>query len=101
MKPDCKPFACRTRTYSKDDLAFIESEVERILSERIIEPATSPWRAQVFIVRNKQKPGLVINYSQTVIRFTLLDAHPLPRIEDIVNKVSTDKYYGSLVLRSA
>jgi len=103
MKPDRKPFACRTRrrTYSKDYLDFIESEVERMLSEGIIEPATSPWRAQVLVVRNKQKPRLVIDYSQTVNRFTLLDAHPLPRIEDIVNKVSKDKYYSSLDLRSA
>ena len=29
MKADCKPIACRTHTYSKDDLAFIESEVEK------------------------------------------------------------------------
>jgi len=43
----------------------------------------------------------VIDYSQTVNRFTLLDAYPLPRIEDIAHTVAKDKYYSSLDLRSA
>jgi len=53
------------------------------------------------VVKNKQKRRLVIDYSQTVNRFTLLDANPLPRIEDIVHTVAIDKYYSSLDLRSA
>ena len=101
MKPDCKPIAYCTRIYSKENLTFIESEVQRMLSEGIIEPSKSPWRAQVLVVRNSNKKRLVIDYSQTVNRFTLLDAYPLPRIEDIINNVSRDKYYSSLDLRSA
>jgi len=42
-----------------------------------------------------------LSFSQIVNRFTLLDAYPLPRTEDIVNKLSKDKYYTSLNLRSA
>ena len=44
---------------------------------------------------------MVIDYSQTVIRFTQLDAYPLPKIEEVVNNVAQDKFYSSVHLRSA
>ena len=47
------------------------------------------------------KKRLVIDYSTTINRFTLLDAHPLPNIEELVNKAAQDKYYSSIDLRSA
>ena len=31
----------------------------------------------------------------------MLDAYPLPNIEDLVNKVAQDKYYSSIDLRQA
>jgi len=37
----------------------------------------------------------------TINRFTLLDAYPLPHIEEMVNKVVQANYYSSLDLRSA
>jgi len=43
----------------------------------------------------------VIDYSTTINRFTLLDAYPLPNIEDLVNTVAQARYYSSLDLRSA
>ena len=42
-----------------------------------------------------------MDYSQTIYRFTLLDAYPLPKIEDIVNKVGKDRFYSFLDLKSA
>ena len=44
---------------------------------------------------------MVIDYSQTVIRFTQLDAYPLPKIEEVVNNVAQDKFYSSVDLHSA
>ena len=43
VKPTCKPVACHSCIYCKDDLAFIKSEVERLLSEGVMEPSRSPW----------------------------------------------------------
>ena len=34
-------------------------------------------------------------------RYTLLNAHPLPKIDEIVNKVANDRFYSSLDLKSA
>jgi len=102
MLPECKPVAIRSRQYSKDDREFIQAEVEKLLAQDIIEHSRSPWRAQVLVVRgDTKKDRTVVDYSQTVNRFTQLDAYPLPNIEEVVNNVAQDKFYSSVDLRSA
>ena len=101
MLPNCRPIATPSRSYSREDQTFIKEEVKRLLASGIIEPSRSPWRSQVLLVRNPTKLRFVINYSQTVNRYTLLDAYPLPKIDEIVNKVGNDRFYSSLDLKSA
>jgi transposase InsO family protein len=43
----------------------------------------------------------VIDYSQTINRFTQHDAYPLPLIEDLVHRVSQNKVFSVLDLKSA
>jgi len=83
LLPDCKPIAAPSRRYNSEDKIFIKSEVQRLLGADIIEPARSPWRAQVFVVKQGEKKRLFIDYSVTINRFTLLDAYPLPNKEDL------------------
>ena len=52
--------------------------MQQLLDADIIEPARSPWRAQVLVVKQGEKKRLVIDYSVIINRFTLLDAYPLP-----------------------
>jgi len=86
LLPDSKPIAAPSWQYSSEDTKFIRSEVQRLLDADIIELARSPWRAQVFVVKQGEKKRLVIDYSVTSNRFTLLDAYSLPNIEDLVNQ---------------
>ncbi len=44
---------------------------------------------------------MVIDYSQTINRFTLLDAYPLPRIDDTVNATAQYSIFSTIDLRSA
>jgi len=57
-----------------------------LLSDDLIEPSKSLWKAQVLVVKEQSgKRRMVIDYSRTINRFTQLDAHPPPRIDEIVN----------------
>ena len=47
------------------------------------------------------KRRLVIDYSQTINCFTMLDAYPLPRIDDIVNNIAQYRVFSTIDLRSA
>ena len=102
LTDDCHPIAIKSRKYSHNDLTFINSEVKRLLHEGIIEPSKSPWRAQVVVTKGENhKKRMVIDYSQTINRFTLLDAFPLPRINDLINDIAQYRVYSTIDLRSA
>ncbi|KAG8173284.1 hypothetical protein JTE90_009857 [Oedothorax gibbosus] len=44
---------------------------------------------------------MVVDYSQTINKYTLLDGYPLPRIDDLINKVSQYKVFSTVDLASA
>ena len=102
LAANCHPIASKSRRYSREDSAFIDEEVKRLLKEGIIEPSLSPWRAQVVVTKDENhRKRLAIDYSQTINRFTLLDAFPLPRITDMVNKIAQYRVFSTIDLRSA
>ena len=89
LAKNCKPIPLKSRRYSKADQPFIREKINKLLEEGIIEPSNSPWRAQVLITKDERhKKRMVVDYSQTVNRFTQLDAYPLPRIGDQINAIA-------------
>lgn len=104
LRSSCKPIATQSRRFSKDDRDFIGQEVSNLLSHKIIEPSMSPWRAQIVIAKdelNRHKKRLCIDYSQTINQYTELDAYPLPRIDEMVNKLSSFKVLSTFDLKNA
>ncbi|XP_068235485.1 uncharacterized protein [Palaemon carinicauda] len=100
----CKPIAVKSRRYSQDDQLFVKDQISHLLSEGIIEPSISPWRAQVVVVKDplgRHKKRLCIDYSQTINQYTELDAYPLPRIEDMVHDLAKYKVFSTFDLKSA
>ena len=72
-----------------------------MLKEGIIEPSQSPWCAQTLVVSPENHKKRLVDYSQTINQFTLLDAYPLPRIEDMVNEIASYRVFSNLDLTSA
>ena len=101
LTPDCHPIQTRSRRHNESDQKFIDAEVERMLHEGIIIPSRSPWRAQVLVIEHGGKKRLVIDYSQTINRFTQLNAYPLPGITEMIEKISKFKVFSSIDLKSA
>ena len=102
LKTDSKPVAIKSRRYSKADRDFVEIEIQRLLKEDIIEPSSSPWRAQVVVTANERhKKRMVIDYSQTINRFTNLDAYPLPRIDEQINEIAKNRVFSAIDLKDA
>jgi hypothetical protein len=102
LASNCKPIAVKLRHYSEEDYKFIKDEITKLLNENVIEESMSPWRAQVLVTKTENhKKRLVIDYSQTINRFTLLDAYPLPNINDLVTKVAQYSIYSTIDLQNA
>ena len=58
-------------------------------------------KKKVLVVKRGEKQRLVIDYSSTINRFTILDAYPLPRIDSLVNQIANNQFYSSIDLRGA
>ena len=78
---DCVPVATKCRWYNEPVKKFIKEEISRLFEDGIIKPSHSSWRSRVLITKYKNhKKRLVIDYSQTIKRFTYLDTYPHPRM---------------------
>ena len=89
IRENTQMVATKPRRYSQVDTEFISPEVKRLLNDELIEPSSSSWRAQPLVVTQvNHKKRIVIDYSQTVNKFTLLDAYPLPDMQDIVRQIA-------------
>ena len=104
LSPDVTPIATKSRRFNDEDRAFIQKTVDDCLAQDIIKPSSSPWQAQIAVVKNDSnchRKRLCIDYSQTINLFTELDAYPLPRIDDTINKLANYGYVSTSDLRSA
>ena len=55
--------------------------------------------AQVIVTKDENpKKRLAIDYWQTINRFTLLDAFPLPRISNMVNNIAQYRVFRTIDL---
>ena len=102
LSVDCKPIAAKSRRYNCHDRKFIAQEIDRMLKDDIIERSNSSWRSQVLVTKDEhRKKRLVLDYSQTINKYTELDAYPLPRIDDYVNDLAKYNYFSKIDLKSA
>ena len=77
------------RRQQPDDKLFIQAEIQRLFNEGKIQPCNSPWRSQVFVVREpNRKPRMVVDYLQNINRLTTLDAFPIPLVSELLDQVS-------------
>ena len=97
LDPGIKPIATRSRRFNDSDKLFIKEEVRKLLNDGVIEPSYSPWRAQVLVTKDERhKRRMVIDYSQTVHRYTLLDAYPLPNIGEQISNIANGSVFNTL-----
>ncbi|KAF2898115.1 hypothetical protein ILUMI_08057 [Ignelater luminosus] len=81
LTPDCKPICTKSREFNPVDTTFINDEI-RLIS-----------------TNSNHKRLVAIDYSQTINRYTLLDAHPLPNIEQIVNDGANYTVFSTIDLK--
>ena len=101
LSSDCKPIAVKSRHFNHSQSKFIHQEVQKLLKDNVIEPSKSHWRAQVLVAGGGySKMRLIVDYSQTVNRYTYLDVDPLPNMHNMIEQIA--KYmFTCLDLKSA
>ena len=88
LKPNVKPFRQKLRRINPALFPIIEKEVKKLLDAKIIVPLRySSWVANLVPVRKKNGEIKLCVDFQNLNRSSLKDNYPLPKIEQILQKV--------------
>ncbi|GBG81444.1 hypothetical protein CBR_g32121 [Chara braunii] len=85
---------------SEEELTVLRAQLDDLLDKDSIRPSSSPHGAPVLFVRKKNKDlRLCIDYRKLNAQ-TVKNAGPLPRIDDLLERLGGAKYFSELDLKS-
>ena len=77
-----------------------QSQVRDMLEQGVIQPSASPWASPIVLVKKKDgKYRFCVDYRK-LNSVTQKDAHPLPRIDDLLDSLHGSVMFSTLDLRS-
>ena len=78
----------------------VQRQVQELLSKGLIRPSTSPLGSPILFVKKKDGTlRMVIDY-RSLNKITIKNKYPLPRIDDLFDRLQGGKYFSSLDLMS-
>ena len=100
LKDGSKPAKRGLYRMSQAELEETKTQVEKLLDMGFVRPSVSPWAAPVLFA-SKKDGGLrfCIDY-RALNRLTVKNSYPLPRIDGILDQLSSAKYFSAIDLRS-
>lgn len=97
---DAAPIKLRPYRVSPAKQAVMQSEVKRLLEHGIIEESHSPWSAPVVLVKKKDGSFRFCVDFRRLNDVTVKDSHPLPRIDDTLDRLSGSRVFSTFDLTS-
>jgi hypothetical protein len=96
---DGMPFKQRYRKIPTPMYDEVRSHLRQLLDKRIIRPPHSPYASNVVFVRKKNGSlRLCVDYRQ-LNQLTKKDIYALPRVEDLLDCVTGNKYFSIIDLK--
>jgi hypothetical protein len=100
LEPGARPVFRPMFRYSPLELEEIKRQVNELLSKGLIEPSSSPFGAPVLFVRKKDGTlRMCIDY-RALNKVTVKNKYPLPRIDDLLDRLHGARMFSSLDLMS-
>ncbi|KAJ9528289.1 hypothetical protein QJQ45_014272 [Haematococcus lacustris] len=90
----------RMHKLSPREEAEVKKQVAELLAKGLIEPSSSPYGAPTLFVQKKDGSlRMCIDY-RALNKLTVRDRYPLPRIDDLFDKLAGKRVFSSLDLQS-
>jgi hypothetical protein len=98
--PGTKPLSKAPYRLNQKELLELNKQLNDLLSRGYIRPSKSPYGAPVFFVDKKDgKLRMCVNY-RALNKVTIKNNYPLPRIDDIFDRLAGAKYFIRIDLKS-
>jgi hypothetical protein len=101
LLPGARPKRFPGRRFGPIQEEEIRKELERWLTEGIIEPCDGPWASPLVVARKKDGKIRVCTDFRFVNSCMRKDSYPLPRIDDHLDRLGGAKHYTTIDLRWA
>lgn len=95
---DNTPIRLPDRRIPPNLIPEVRKVIQDWLKHDIIKESVSPYAAQIVIVRKSSNEIRICCDYRALNRQTVMDAFPLPRIQDILDNLSGSKFFSSLDL---
>ncbi|KAJ9520652.1 hypothetical protein QJQ45_007523 [Haematococcus lacustris] len=100
LVPDSRPPVTPMYRLSKPEQEESKKQIKDYLAKGMIEPSSSPYAAPILFVQKKSgELRMCIDYRQ-LNKLTLRDQYPLPRIDDLFDRLSGCSVFSSLDLQA-
>lgn len=97
---DAEPIRSPPYRVSAFERKIIAEKVSEMVADGIVKPSRSPWASPVVLVKKKSgEHRFCVDYRR-VNAVTKRDVDPLPRIDDVLDRLAGAKYFSSLDLAS-
>lgn len=102
---DEQPVYTKSYRYPQIYKKEVESQINKMLAQKIIRPSDSPWSAPIWVVPKKPDASGIAKF-RVVVDFRNLNAKtidqrwPLPNITDLLDKLGKCQYFTTLDLAS-
>ncbi|MCO5596797.1 hypothetical protein L7F22_050867 [Adiantum nelumboides] len=100
LVPGAQPIAKSPYKMSLSKALELKNQLTQLLEQGFIRPSVSPWGASILF--QKKKDGtfrLCIDY-QGLNQCTIKNKYPLPRIDELFDRLSGAQYFSKIALRS-
>ena len=100
LVPGSTPPTRPTYRMSPPELDELKKQVADLLAKGFIQPSKSPFGAPVLFVKKKDgSQRMCIDY-RALNKVTIKNSYPLPRIDELLDRLQGAKYFSKIDLRS-
>jgi hypothetical protein len=100
LMPGAGPIAKSPYRMSSEEVDELKKHLKKLLEQGFVRPSASPWGSLVLFVEKKDgTKRMCIDYC-TLTSMMIKNKYPLPRIEDLLDRLKKAKFFSKIDLRS-
>ncbi|GJR80176.1 putative reverse transcriptase domain-containing protein [Tanacetum coccineum] len=100
LVPGAAPVARAPYRLAPSEMKELSEQLKELSDKGFIRPSSSPWGAPVLFVKKKDGSfWMCIDYRE-LIKLTVKNRYPLPRIDDLFDQLQGSSVYSKIDLRS-